>query len=116
MPLTFSTFSIDERLIKVNIIIRPTFGAPASVFFMKICYDKQMSTITQKEFKHLVRRQGRVEQELEILKKIVRQEVDETQIRPLVLKRWERISRDLDLGKGRAFDSALAMRSWLKRL
>lgn len=75
-----------------------------------------MITITQKEFKHLIRRQGRVEQELEVLKKIVRQEVDETQIRPAVLKRWERISRDIDRGKGRVFDSAAEMRSWLKSL
>lgn len=75
-----------------------------------------MSIITQKEFKHLVRRQGRIEQELEILKKIVRQEVDETWIRPAILKRWEQISRGLDGGKGRVFSSAVEMRNWLKHL
>lgn len=72
--------------------------------------------ITQKEFKQLVRRQGRVERELKVLKEVVRQEMDETQIRPAILKRWEQISRDLDSGKGHTFGSVTEMQNWLKAL
>ena len=77
-----------------------------------------MSTVTipKIEYKTLVRRQARVERDLDILKKLVQSEIREEQILPSVLKRWERISRDLDRGKGRSFSSAKAMKKWLKDL
>ena len=75
-----------------------------------------MPTITQKEYKNIILRQDKIEEELDILKKIMKTEIGEEQIRPVVLKRWERISRDLDQGKGRRFSSLGEMRRWLKNL
>lgn len=75
-----------------------------------------MQTITSQEYKYLVRRQERIEKEIRVLREVVNQEAGEALIRPAVLKRWERISRDLDRGKGRAFSSPAEMRRWLKRL
>ena len=76
-----------------------------------------MSTIAiaPKEYKGLVKRQEKVEAELDILKRIILLD-EEKLLRPSVLKRWERISGDLDRGKGRVFDSVTAMRNWLKNL
>ena len=75
-----------------------------------------MPTITSQEYKYLVRRQERMERELGVLREVVKQEVEERHIRPSVLKRWERISRDLDKGKGRSFSSLKEMNRWLKNL
>ena len=44
------------------------------------------------------------------------QEAEEENIRPVVLRRWEKISRDLDRGRGRSFDSAKEVKKWLKHL
>ena len=74
-----------------------------------------MPTITQTEYKKLVQRQDRVEKELHTLKEVVRKETEEY-INPLATKRWERISRDLDNGKGRTFSSIKKMNQWLKNL
>ena len=75
-----------------------------------------MNTITlpKKEYKNLVKRQYRVEKELATLREVVRDEIEEKRIRPSVLKRWDKISRDLDKGKGRTFTSLSSMRKWLK--
>ena len=72
--------------------------------------------ITSQEYKNLMRRQERIEHELVVLREVVKQEAGEALIRPAVLRRWERISRDIDRGKGRVFESAVEMRNWLKRL
>ncbi|MBI2121947.1 MAG: hypothetical protein HYT98_02385 [Candidatus Sungbacteria bacterium] len=61
-------------------------------------------TIPKKEYYTLVSRQEKMEEELDILKTMVRAEIDEGYIRPTILRRWERISRDLDRGKGRVFN------------
>ena len=74
-----------------------------------------MATITRREYQHLIRRQARVEQDVHILKQFLQRD-DEAKIRPSVLKRWDRISRDLDRGKGRRFSSWRQARGWLKRL
>lgn len=73
-------------------------------------------TIPQKEYRMLMQRQEKVERELDLLKKIIRKEMQEEQIRPSILKRWEGISRDLDHGKGHSFSGAKEMRKWLKNL
>ena len=75
-----------------------------------------MPTITSQEYKHLVRRQERIERELGVLREVIKQEAGEALIRPAVLRRWERISRDLDREKGRVFSSPAEMRRWLKWL
>ena len=74
-----------------------------------------MPTITQTEYKKLVERQNRVEKELYTLKEAVRRETEEY-INPLMAKRWERVSNDLDGGKGRVFSSVEKMNRWLKNL
>mgnify|MGYP001611854110 CR=1 FL=1 len=75
-----------------------------------------MPIITQRAYRQLIQRQERVEREVELLRHIFRQATDEASIRPSVLKRWERISRDLDRGKGRGFVTARDARQWLKKL
>ena len=72
--------------------------------------------IPKKEYYTLVNRQERMEEELVVLKTMVRAEIDEGYIRPSILRRWERISRDLDRGKGRVFKSAREMHEWLKKI
>lgn len=76
-----------------------------------------MTTITlpKKEYQNLIRRQSQIEKELSLLRKIVRAEVGEERIRPAVIKRWDRISQNLDRGKGRSFASLQEMKSWLRK-
>ena len=74
------------------------------------------ATVSQREYKNLIKRQERIEEELNILKALFRAETEEAQVKPAVLKRWERISRELDRGRGRAFYSSREMKQWLGRL
>ena len=74
-----------------------------------------MPIVTQTEYRKLIRRQKRFEKDLSLLKEVVRREAEEW-INPVMLKRWERISRDLDQGKGRRFSSLGEMRRRLKNL
>ena len=76
----------------------------------------QTITIPKKEYQGIVRRQARIEQEVRAVKKMLLQERDEVEIRPGVRARWEKISRDLDEGKGLPFSSVSKMRNWLKNL
>jgi len=64
---------------------------------------------------YLLKRQDKVEAELDFLKKMVLAD-DEKFIRPSILKRWEQISNDMDNGKGLFFDSVIEMKNWLKNL
>ena len=73
-------------------------------------------TIPKKEYQNLIKRQEKVEIELDTVKKILRYEVDEKQIKPAVLKRWEKISRDLDKDNGHSFYSLKDMKEWLQNL
>ena len=75
-----------------------------------------MVTIAQKEYKQILRRQDKLESEIELIKKAVLENA-ESNIKPSALKRWERISRDMDRGKvGHTFTSVQEMRKWLKNL
>jgi len=73
-------------------------------------------TIPKKEYHRLVRRQEKIEEDMRIMKEVLRDEINGENIRPTVLKRWERISSDLDAGKGRVFLSSRDMRSWIRNL
>lgn len=73
-------------------------------------------TIPKKEYKNLVRRQATIEKEVDTLKQIVMAEIREERIKPSVLKRWDRISRDMDKGKGYSFSSPQEAVAWLKKL
>ena len=76
-----------------------------------------VSSVTKKEYRKLLRRQEKTERDIVVLKKAVQFELlDEKNINPARLKRWERISRDMDHGKGKTFSSVTAMRQWLKKL
>ena len=83
---------------------------------IKVYTWKNMLTITQKDYQRLLRRQDKIEAELNLVKKVVHEQVEEERIHPKILKRWERISRDLDRGKGRSFSSLFEMKRWLKNL
>jgi hypothetical protein len=76
-----------------------------------------MTTVTLpiKIYQTLLKRQEKVEEELGAIRKIIRSEWDGL-IRPQALKRWERISRDLDKGSGRSFTSLAEMKKWLRKL
>ena len=73
-------------------------------------------TMPRKQYDTLVQRQERVEEELSLLREVVREQAKDDFIRPSVLKRWERISRDLDNGKGRVFESQAAVKALFKKL
>lgn len=70
------------------------------------------SIITARQLNSLFRRQEKMEKELALLKKTVLTD-DDRYIRPEILKKWERISHDMDKQKGRSFASVSAMRKWL---
>ena len=76
----------------------------------------QTVVIPKREYHNLVERQIKIEKELRAVREIVRHEMTEDRIRPEVLARWEKISRDLDQGKGHTFSSVSRMRTWLKNL
>ena len=71
------------------------------------------TAIAQEKYKKLEKRQAKLEAELIFLKEMIWAD-DEKFIRPVVLKKWERISRDMDHGKGRFFSSVSRMKTWLK--
>lgn len=73
------------------------------------------TVIALSEYKNLLKRQEKVEAELDFVKKMVLDD-NEKFIRPSVLKKWERISRDMNNDKGLFFDSVAEMRNWLKNL
>ena len=74
------------------------------------------TTLQKKEYKDLVRRQSRVEKELAMLSEVIKQQAEDGLIRLSTLKKWERISRDLDRGGGRIFNSRKEVKSWFKNL
>ncbi|MFY9462889.1 MAG: hypothetical protein WAP52_01750 [Candidatus Sungiibacteriota bacterium] len=76
----------------------------------------QTLTIPKKEYDHLLRRQAKIEEEMRVVKEVLRNEINGESIRPAILKRWERISSGLDAGKGRVFSSLRDMQSWLRSL
>ena len=79
-------------------------------------YNVIMPVITQKNYQNIVRRQNKIEDEIDTLKRLIIAEIREESIRPSVLKKWDKISRDIDRGNGRAFQSAMEMKNWLKTL
>jgi hypothetical protein len=72
-------------------------------------------TIPKKEYQNIIQRQSLLEKEMSFLRKILF-EMDEINIKPSVLRRWERISRELDSGQGRSFSSFREMKGWLRNL
>ena len=74
------------------------------------------TTLQKKEYKDLVRRQSRVEKELAMLSEVIKQQAEDDLIRLSTLKKWERISRDLDRGRGRVFNSRKEVKSWFKNI
>ena len=76
----------------------------------------QTVAIPKTEYQGLIQRQIKIEKELSAVKEMIRSEMNEARIPPEILSRWERISRDLDNGKGRTFSSPRQMRAWLKDL
>lgn len=64
----------------------------------------------------MIRRQDRVEHELAILRDVVKEQAEDDLIHPSVLQKWERISKDLDRGKGIVFKSQKEVKAWFKNL
>ena len=69
-----------------------------------------------KSYRDMVRRQERIEREIITVKKMLHDAKEESFIRPALLKRWERISHEIDRGKGHFFSSPEQMRTWLRNL
>ncbi len=76
----------------------------------------QTLMIPKKEYHHLLRRQAKIEEDMRVVKEVLRNEINGENIRPAMLKRWERISGELDAGKGRTFSSLRIMQLWLRGL
>jgi len=72
-------------------------------------------TIPKKEYQNIIQRQSFIEKEMAFLKKSFL-EFNEVNIKPSVLQRWERISRELDRGHGRSFFSVEEMKEWLRKI
>ncbi len=72
-------------------------------------------TIPKKEYQNIIQRQSLLEKEMSFLRKTLF-EMDEINIKPSVLRRWERISREIDRGQGRSFSSFGVMKEWLRNL
>jgi len=72
-------------------------------------------TIPKKEYQNIIQRQTLLEKEMSFLRKTLF-EMDKINIKPSVLRRWERISRELDSGQGRSFSSFRGMKEWLRNL
>lgn len=72
-------------------------------------------TIPKKEYQNIIQRQSLIEKEMVFLRKTIF-EIDEINIKPSVLRRWERISHELDRGQGRSFSSLKGMKEWLGSL
>lgn len=71
-------------------------------------------TISKHKYVILEKRQEKIEAELDFLKQLILAD-DEKFIKPSVLKSWERISHDMDNGKGRIFNSVAEMKNWQKK-
>lgn len=67
------------------------------------------------QLNNLFQRQEKVEKELDLLKKAILMD-DECFIRPEILKKWERISHDLEKKGGRSFSSTTEMKKWLAKI
>lgn len=74
-----------------------------------------MPTVTQKEYKQLIKRQEKIEEAIRVLNQVVRNELDEERIKPSILRRWEKISSSMDRGGGVSFASEKEMKKWLKQ-
>ena len=72
-------------------------------------------TIPKKEYQNIVQRQSFLEKGMRFLRKTLF-ELDEINIKPSALRRWERISRELDRGQGHSFSSFRKMKEWLRNL
>jgi len=83
-----------------------------------MCYYIIMNTVTipKKIYRNILERQKTFETELRVVKKMLQVATEDSLIQPTVLKHWESISQDLDMGKGRKFVSVKEMKHWLKRL
>ena len=76
-----------------------------------------MAIIAQKEYKEILRRQDKLEEALKAIRKIIDVEFnDDARIKTSALKKWEKISHDLDNGKGLFFNSPAEARKWLKTI
>lgn len=72
-------------------------------------------TITQTEYKKLLEDQKELRSNVGELKKIIL-EVASEELKPSVIKRLERRSRDIDRGKGKRFNNLTSLKSYLARL
>lgn len=75
-----------------------------------------MAIMAQKEYKEILRRQDKLEEAFEAIKNIVDGAFDDARIKPSALKKWEKISREMDNGKGLFFNSPEEARKWLKMI
>ena len=73
------------------------------------------SLVTKKEYNTLLKRQEKIEHDFVVVKRMLIVVAQEDHINSAVMKRLDKISRDIDSGKGHAFASAKDMRAWLKQ-
>ena len=77
----------------------------------------QTATITKTEYKKILKNQEELSSRLNDLQKIVFKVArQEREVKPSVIKRWEKKMKEADQGKGKRFDSLSSFRLYLKAL
>lgn len=72
-------------------------------------------TITKTEYKKILNNQSRLEAEIITLRKFVTEEMKDT-ISASKVKKLEKISRELDLDKGKKFQSSVDLKNYFMTL
>jgi len=73
-----------------------------------------MTLTIQKAYKEILRRQDKLEAAFDVIKQLVDSEFEDSHIRASALRKWEKISREMDKGKGTFFNSPEEARKWLR--
>lgn len=72
--------------------------------------------IPKTEYKKMLQSQEKMQSQIEDLRKFVIETMRKEEVSPSVIKRLEKISRSLDKGKGKSFNSTPSFKSYLRCL
>ena len=73
------------------------------------------ATITKTEYKKILKNQDELSSRLNDLQRVVL-EIAQEEVRPSVLRRWEKRMLDADQGKGRRFNNLSSFQKYLRAL
>ena len=72
-------------------------------------------TISKKEYLKIIKTQEKLEEKLDLLQKMFKEEIQD-EIRPEYVKKLDRIDAEIDKGKGVKFSSISEMKKYLRSL